>query len=65
MRELSEAEVAEVSGGGRISGYEGAGAIIATVGLGSLFTPIGPITGVIAVGSAGGLAIAQLWADLR
>lgn len=46
-----------------MNGYEGAGAIMATVGFGSIFTPIGPITAGIAIGSVAGLAISQLWAD--
>ncbi len=65
MRELTMQELSLVSGGGddRISGYEGAGAIMAVVGFGSLFTPIGPITAGIAIGAVAGLAIAQWWAD--
>ncbi|WP_018983652.1 hypothetical protein [Salinimonas chungwhensis] len=58
---MNENETAGVGGG--ISGYEGAGAVMAVVGFGSLFTPIGIITGGIAIGAAGGLALSQLIAD--
>ena len=57
MRELNVKEIKKVSGG--INGYEGAGAVMAVVGFGSLFTPIGIITGGIAIGAAGGLALAE------
>ena len=66
MRELTSNEVIEVAGGReypRINGFTGAGAIMAVVGLGALFTPIGPVVGAIALGSAGGLAGAQAIAD--
>jgi len=61
MRELNVNEMKEVNGGtdDDISGFEGAGAIMAVVGFGSLFTPIGIVTGGIAIGSAAGLAIAE------
>jgi hypothetical protein len=62
-REMSEQDIDMVSGGYYLSGYDGAGAIMATVGFGSLFTPIGPITAGIALGSTAGLAAAQFWAD--
>ena len=58
--ELLDSEISSVSGG--ISGYEGAGSIMAVVAFGSLFTPIGPITAGIAIGAAGGLAAAQFLA---
>lgn len=61
MRELITEEVNEVSGG--ISGYEGAGAVMAVVGFGALFTPIGAITAGIAIGASGGLAVSQLISD--
>lgn len=38
---------------------------MAVVGFGSLFTPIGIITGGIAIGPAGGLALSQLIADYK
>ena len=64
MRDLTPEQIEEVSGGAdSISGYEGAGAIMAVVGFGSLFTPIGPITAGIAIGAAGGLGGAQFMAD--
>ena len=65
MRELNVSEVNEVSGGG-ISGYEGAGAILAVLGTAAAIAtaPISaPIIG-IAVGAAAGLAAAQALADL-
>jgi len=67
LRELSPAEIDAVGGGFQLtlSGFDGAAAIMATVGFGSLFTPIGPITGGIALGAAGGLAVAQAAADLE
>lgn len=52
LKELTAEEIDQVNGG--INGYEGAGAIMAVIGFGSLFTPIGPITAGIAIGSAGG-----------
>lgn len=69
MIELTREQVDQVSGGqgftgyGDINGYEAAGLIMAVVGFGSLFTPIGPITAGLALGSTSGLAIAQFWAD--
>ncbi|ASP46534.1 hypothetical protein [Cognaticolwellia beringensis] len=63
MRELNVNEIKEVGGG--INGYEGAGSIMAIVGFGSLFTPIGIITGGIALGAAGGLALGEFLARLR
>lgn len=67
VRELSGTEIDAVGGGFNlnISGYDGAAAIMGTVGFASLFTPIGPITAGIAIGSAGGLAISQAAADLQ
>jgi hypothetical protein len=56
--ELVDSEIAQVSGGGR-SGFDAALAIMAVVAFGSLFTPIGPITAGIAIGSSGGIAGAQ------
>ena len=66
MRQLTTSECRQVTGGYDlvISGYAGAGAIMAVVGFGSLFTPIGPITGGIAIGAVSGLSIAQFSADL-
>jgi hypothetical protein len=61
MRELNVNELQEVNGGD-INGFEGAGAVMAVVGFGSLFTPIGIITGGIALGAAGGLALAEFLA---
>lgn len=61
LDELSDAQIEAVSGA--LSGYEGALGIMAIVGFGSLFTPIGVITGGIALGSVIGLGIAQAWAD--
>ena len=52
LKELTAEEIDHVNGG--INGYEGAGAIMAVIGFGSLFNPIGPITAGIAIGSAGG-----------
>ena len=52
LKELTAEEIDQVNGG--INGYEGAGAIMAVVGFGSLFTPIGPIMAGIVIGSAGG-----------
>ena len=66
MRELTDGEVGQVAGGRdypAISGYVGAGAIMAVVGFGVAFTPIGPVVGAIALGTAGGLAGAQAIAD--
>ncbi|WP_218352498.1 hypothetical protein [Alteromonas lipotrueiana] len=63
--ELNYSEIEQTSGGINISGYEGAGAVMAVVGFGSLFTPIGIITGGIAIGAAGGLALSQLIADYK
>jgi len=63
MRELNINEVEQVSGGYR--GFVGAGAIVSVVGFGSLFTPIGPIVAAVSIGSAGGLAIAQLWSNFK
>lgn len=60
--ELVDSEIAQVSGGGS-SGFSGAAAIMAVVGFGSLFTPIGPITAGIAIGSSFGLAGAQFLAN--
>ena len=65
MRELNVSEVNEVSGG-NISGYEGAGAILAVLGTAAAIAtaPISaPILG-IAIGAAAGLAAAQALADL-
>jgi hypothetical protein len=61
MQVLSTQEVEAASGGG-YSGYEGAGAIMAVVSFCSLFTPIGPITAAIALGTTGGLAVAEFMA---
>lgn len=65
MRELNSYEVQQVSGGsensGQISGYSGAGAIMAVLGTGAAIStaPIsGPVIG-LAIGAAAGLAIAQ------
>jgi hypothetical protein len=57
-------EINEVSGARALNGYDGAGAIMGVVGFGSLFTPIGPITAGIAIGSAGGLGFGQFLADM-
>lgn len=62
MRELTRDEVNEVTGG--INGYQAAGAIMATVAFGAMFTPIGAIVGGIALGSTIGLASAQFLADV-
>ncbi len=64
MRTLTTAESEQVTGG-QISGYQAAGAIMAVTAFGSLFTPIGPVTAGIAIGSTGGIAAAQLIADLE
>lgn len=61
LEELSDSQIEAVSGG--LTGYEAAGAIMAVVAFGSLFTPIGVITGGIALGSAAGVAIAQALAN--
>ena len=63
IRELSPHEMEYVCGG-RISGFGIAGAILATVGFGSLFTPIGPVTAGITIGTAGGSALAEYLARL-
>ncbi|MBL4942291.1 MAG: hypothetical protein JKY81_11590 [Colwellia sp.] len=64
MRELNVNEMEQVNGGSDINGFEGAGAIMAVVAFGSLFTPIGWALGGIAIGAAGGLAAAELWARM-
>lgn len=63
MQELSCKEMDAV--GGSISGYEGAGAVIAAYGFGAALsvTPIGWAVGAFALGAAGGLATAQFLAD--
>ena len=65
MRELSVNEVNEVSGGA-VSGYEGAGAILAVLGTAAAIAtaPISSPIIAIAVGAAAGLAAAQALADL-
>lgn len=63
MRHLTQSEVQNVGGG--ISGYEGSGAVLTVLGVGLALGPIGvPVVG-IALGAAGGLALAQLLADLN
>lgn len=64
MRELSGAEISEVSGG--LDGYQAAGAIMSVLTAGAMIAtaPISaPVLG-IAFGAAGGLAVAQYLADL-
>jgi len=65
MRQLTSSEVELVSGGEGISGYEGAGAILAVAGFGIAIAtaPISAVTLGIVIGSAGGLAAAQFLAD--
>lgn len=61
MQTLSAREIEEASGG--ISGYEGAGVVLAVVGFGVLVGPVGAVTLGVAIGAAGGMAIAQWWAN--
>ena len=65
MRELSTQEVELVSGG-NFNGYEAAGAILAVAGTGAALAgsiALSPVVAGIVVGTAGGMAIAQLQAD--
>lgn len=63
LEKLSDTQIEAVSGAFSLSGFEAAGVIMGIVGFGSLFTPIGVITGGIAIGSVVGLGIAQAWAN--
>lgn len=65
MRELSEEEIAQVSGG--ISGYEAAGAILAVTAFGAAVSvaPLSAVVVGIAMGSAGGMAGSQWLANQR
>lgn len=67
MRELSEDEINQVSGGyaTRISGYQGAGAIGLVLGLGAAAGPLSPVIWGIGFGAMGGLAGAQFLADIH
>lgn len=65
MREVQIVEIKSVSGG-YISGYQGAGAVLAVFGTGAAIAtaPISaPVIG-LALGVAGGLAAAQFLADM-
>jgi len=62
MKELNLKQVEGVSGG-QISGYESAGAVLTVLGAGAALGPIGAPVMVGALAVAGGLAIAQFWAD--
>ncbi len=59
MIELKQDELALVGGG--LSGYEGAGAILAV----SAFAISSPIIIGLAIGAGGGLALAQFLSQLR
>ena len=59
MKQLTPEQIKEVSGGAGYSDYEGAGAIMAVSGFGSLFAPIGSIAARIAIRSTVGLASPQ------
>lgn len=61
MRELSEREVEQVSGG--LSGYQGASAIGTVMTVGAMLTPVGPAVWGIGLGAMAGLAISQWWAN--
>ena len=64
MRTLNASEINEVSGGRTyLNGYEAAGLIIGLTSFAAGFATVGPIIGVIAAASAGGIAIAQGVAD--
>lgn len=72
MRELNAQEVEAVSGGGALTaaqlgltGYEGAGLILATVGTGALFGPIGFGVGLFALGAATASIGSQVLRDYR
>lgn len=64
MRELSNEEVEQVAGG-YISGYQAAGAILTVTAFGAAIAtaPLSAAVVTIAVSSAGGMAVAQAWAD--
>lgn len=66
MRELNVVEIDQVDGGdGQISGYQGAGAVLAVLATGAAIAtaPISaPVIG-LALGVAAGLAAAQALAD--
>jgi len=66
MRELNMNEI-ETVGGGYLSGYEGAGAILAVLGTGAAIStaPLSAIVIGISLGAAGGLAFAQFLAELN
>lgn len=63
MRELSAEEVEQVSGGGELGGYSGAGLVMTTLALGASTGPLAPTVWGIGLGAAGGLFVAQLWAN--
>lgn len=65
MRELNMEEIEAVDGG-YISGYQGAGAVLAVLGTGAAFStaPLSAIVITFGVSVAGGLAIAQFIADI-
>lgn len=61
MRELSEREIDQVSGG--LSGYQGAAAIATVLTLGAAMGPIGPAVWGVGLGAMGGLAVSQWMAN--
>lgn len=63
MRELNTMEIENVSGG-QISGYQGAGAVLAVLGAGAFFGTIGAPVLAVGIGVAAGLAVAQFAADV-
>ena len=63
MRTLEMNEV-EVVSGGQISGYEGSGAALTVLSAGAALGPVGLPVVAVALGVAGGLAIAQFLSDL-
>lgn len=66
MIELTREQVDQVSGGHEgswISGYEGAGAIMAVLGIGAMCMALSPFTLTFGIASATGLATAQFLAD--
>lgn len=67
MRELSEDEINQVSGGyaTRISGDQGAGAIGLVLGLGAAAGPLSPVIRGIGFGAMGGLAGARFLAEFQ
>jgi len=65
MRELNVNEI-EAVGGGYLSGYEGAGAIMTVLATGAAIStaPLSAVVIGISLGAAGGLALSQFLVDL-